>query len=331
MRCLVSGGFGFIGSNLAGRLIEDGWQVDVVDDLSNGHTEFLEDYVGKFKPWIMDFSDPRMLAEIGVPGRYDVVFHLAAIPRVSFSVEHPGETTDINTARTVKLMEACVKGGVKRFIFASSSSVYGGAWVMPTPESEPKKPVSPYAMQKHHVEEYCKLFAELYDFDSVCLRYFNVFGPNQYGDSPYSTAVSAWCDAVKHGKPLRSDGDGEQTRDMCYVDNVVDANICATRYVGKFAGDAFNVACQERTSNNEILAWFRKQFKDIDIVHAPERAGDVKHTCASIEKARNMLGYEPTVRFWHGLIKTIRWWKLVDNDEADAIEYQYLNQGFGEG
>ena len=314
MKALVTGGYGFIGSNITQSLIDLGWQVDVVDDMSNGHDEFLERYIGRFQPWIMDFADPRMLAEIELPGRYDYVFHEAAVPRVSYSVEHPGETADNNTARTVKLMEACKKGGVKRFIFASSSSVYGGADNMPTEETEPKKPVSPYAMQKHHVEEYCQLFNHLYGFDSVCLRYFNVFGPNQYGDSPYSTAVSAWCDAVKYGKPLRSDGDGEQTRDMCYVANVVDANIRAAQYPGKFAGDVFNVACQERTSNNEILEWFKKNFKGIDITHAPTRAGDVKHTCASIEKINQVLGYEPKVKFWEGLEETVHWWQLIDDD-----------------
>ena len=315
MRALVTGGYGFIGSNLTQSLIDLGWQVDVVDNMSNGHEEFLEDYVGRFKPWFLDFADPLVLAEIEIPHRYDYVFHQAAVPRVSYSVEHPGETTDNNVARTVKLMEACMKGGVKRFIFASSSSVYGGADTMPTPETEAKKPVSPYAMQKHHCEEYCQLFNHLYGFDSVCLRYFNVFGPNQYGDSPYSTAVSAWCDAVKHGKPLRSDGDGEQTRDMCYIDNVVDANIKAALYRGKFAGDVFNVACQEQTSNNEILEWFKDYFDDIDIVHAPVRAGDVKHTCASIKKINTVLGYEPKVKFWGGLERTARWWKLIDDDD----------------
>lgn len=307
---LVTGGYGFIGSNLTKELIKMGWKVDVVDDMSNGHRHFLEGQIGKFYPWTMDFADPRLLKEVAIPGRFDYVFHQAAVPRVSYSVEYPGETADINTARTVKLMEACMKGGVKRFIAASSSSVYGGADIMPTPESEPKRPVSPYALQKHHVEEYCKLFHDLYGFDSVCLRYFNVFGPNQYGDSPYSTAVSAWCHAVKNGTALRSDGDGEQTRDLCYVDNVVQANINATKYVGTFHGEPFNVACGDRTSNNEILTWFKKRFPNIEVVHAPTRAGDVMHTCASLTKSKTYLGYEPTIKFWAGLERTVEWWGI---------------------
>jgi nucleoside-diphosphate-sugar epimerase len=259
--------------------------------------------------FIDNFAGSSVLFEVR-SGRYDYVFHQAAVPRVPYSVEHPAYTTEHNLAYTVQLMEACKQGGVKRFIFASSSSVYGGAKIMPTPEDYPKNPVSPYAMQKHHVEEYCKLFNKLYGFDSVCLRYFNCFGPNQYGDSAYSTAISAWCHAIKHGTPLRSDGDGEQSRDMCYVDNVVDANILAAIHPGEFGGETFNVACQERTSNNVILEWFKNRFGDLEIVNAPERPGDVKHTCALIKKSKEILGYTPKVNIWEGLEKTIEWWGL---------------------
>jgi len=305
MRALVTGGAGFIGSNLAKRLFEERWEIDIVDDLSNGHPEFLEG-IGGIR-FFYDFASDVILDKIR-SGVYDVVFHQAAVPRVSYSVEHPSETTDTNINKTVKLMEACI-GNVKRFVFASSSSVYGGADNLPTSEVEPKRPVSPYALQKSVIEEYCSLFHKLYGFDSVCLRYFNVFGPNQYGDSPYSTAVSAWCHAVKHGTPLRSDGDGEQTRDLCYVDNVVDANIIVATAEREFSGDFFNVACGDRTSNNEILDFFKKKYKEIEIVHAPERAGDVKHTQADVS-ALMELGYEPKVKFWDGLERTIKWWNI---------------------
>ncbi len=305
MRALVTGGAGFIGSNLAKRLFDEGWSVDIVDDLSNGHAEFLK-RIGGIK-FFHDFAADIILERIK-GGSYDVVFHQAAVPRVSYSVEHPFETTDTNINKTVKLMEACI-GNVKRFVFASSSSVYGGADVLPTSETEPKRPVSPYALQKSVIEEYGKLFHKLYGLETVCLRYFNVFGPNQYGDSPYSTAISAWCHAVKNGTTLRSDGDGEQSRDLCYIDNVVDANVIVATAEREFAGDCFNVACGDRTSNNEILDFFKKKYKDIEIFHAPERAGDVKHTQADVS-ALQELGYEPRVKFWDGLEKTIKWWNI---------------------
>lgn len=310
MRALVTGGAGFIGSNLVKRLIDEGWEVDVVDDFSNGHKEFLSDIKSKkMKVYHMDFADEIILNNIE-NGDYDTIFHEAAIPRVSFSCEEPSFTTDVNIGKTVKLMEAASRShSLPRFIFASSSSIYGGADIMPTPEEHPKKPVSPYALQKSVIEDFCKMFYELYDLQSVCLRYFNVFGPNQYGDSPYSTAVSAWCHAVKNGTPLRSDGDGEQTRDLCYIDNVVDANLIVALSDKEFKGDCFNVACGERTSNNEILKYFKNKFTNIEVVHAAERAGDVKHTQADISSIME-LGYEPKVKFWDGLEKTIAWWNL---------------------
>ena len=143
----------------------------------------------------------------------------------------------------------------------------------------------------------------------MCLRYFNVFGPGQLGDSPYSTAVAAWCHAAKNGLPLRSDGDGEQTRDMCFVDNTVHANILAANSERKFSGECYNIACGSSVSNNQILDYFRANF-DVNVRHAPERAGDVKHTLADITRATEDLGYSPLVTFWEGLEQTINWWNL---------------------
>jgi nucleoside-diphosphate-sugar epimerase len=302
-KILVTGGAGFIGSNLTERLMNMGLDVTVVDDLSSGHNEF---FMGK-ENFTMDFADPIILDKVS-NSEFDVIFHQAAMPRVSLSVEQPYETTETNIAKTIKLMEAA-RGNVNRFVFASSSSVYGGAKNMPTKETEPLNPVSPYALQKKTIEDFAKMFHRLYGLDIVCLRYFNVFGPYQYGDSPYSTAVAAWCHAIKHGTPLRSDGDGEQSRDLCYVDNVVDANIIVATADTIFKGDCFNVACGDRTSNNEILEFLKKRFGDLNIEHAPERPGDVKHTQADIS-ALSKYGYEPKVRFWDGLEKTIQWWKI---------------------
>ena len=188
---LVTGGAGFIGSNLAKRCLDEGWEVDIVDDMSNGHMEF----VPHGHPVITkDFAHPDVIHEIK-QGRYDVVFHLAAVPRVSYSVEHPLETNHTNVSRTLALMDAC-RDNVRRFVFASSSSVYGGADVLPTHEGIKKNPKSPYALQKSIIEDYLVMYRDLYKLESCALRFFNVFGPNQLGDSPYATAVSAWLTAT---------------------------------------------------------------------------------------------------------------------------------------
>jgi UDP-glucose 4-epimerase len=200
--------------------------------------------------------------------------------------------------------------------------VYGGADVLPTPESHPRDPKSPYGLQKAHIEDYLKLYYELYGLDSACLRFFNVFGPNQLGDSPYSTAVSAWLTAIKNGKPMRSDGDGTQSRDMCYVDNVVHACILAAKAEGHLEAECFNVACGDRTTNNEILSSLMRRYPEADVINAPRRAGDVMHTQASVEKGKVILGYEPQVRFWDGLQKTIDWTEV----NWDKIKGMKLNK-----
>jgi len=304
---LVTGAAGFIGSNLCRKLLQEGWKVTGVDDLSSGHLELVQGLKG-LTLVVNDFAS-KPIVESVESGDFDVVFHVAAVPRVSYSVENPSDTTLNNVAKTVKLMESC-RGKIDRFVFSSSSSVYGGAEVMPTPVDQPRDPKSPYAWQKSSIEDLLRVFGNLYDFDSVCLRYFNVFGPNQYGDSPYSTAISAWCHAVKEGLPLRKDGTGEQSRDMCYVDNVVDVNIRAARHEGEFRGEAFNVACGDRTSNNQILARFQEKFGDLNIDQAPFRPGDVMHTQADISETERVFGYKPLVRFWDGLQKTFDWWGI---------------------
>ena len=330
-RALVTGGCGFIGSNLTKELVKLGWQVDIVDDMSNGHLELLEglntrvlmngSFYTAYKMQDLerkqdevlviqdDFSNDNVLNGV-FQGCYDIIFHQAAVPSVSYSVEQPWHTTDVNISKTVKLFESA-RGSVDRIVWASSSSVYGDTKVLPTSESTLKNPKSPYAWQKSAIEEYAKLSAELYDQDIVCLRYFNVFGPGQYGDSPYSTAVSAWCHAIANGLECRSDGDGEQSRDMCYIDNAVHANILAAQSPKRFKGECYNIAHGQRTSNNEILEALKERFGErVRIKHAPERPGDVKHTQANWQKARKDFAYEPIVKFWEGLEKTYQWWNI---------------------
>jgi len=328
---LVTGGCGFIGSNLSKELLRLGWRVDIVDDMSSGDLELLETGNMRVVPLELlknyfespasknrlddqflvmqgDFSHPAILSLIK-EGRYDIVFHQAAVPRVVYSIENPSHTTDINVSSTVRLFEACV-GNVRRIVWASSSSVYGGADVMPTTESEAKSPKSPYAWQKSAVEDVASIFCNLYNIDIICLRYFNVFGPGQLAGNAYSTAISSWFHAISNNLPLRSDGDGTQSRDLCFIDNVVSANILAAMSTEKFSGKAYNICCGDRTTNAEILEFLTKRFSGIIIKHAPWRPGDVMHTQGDWSSANRDFGYEPLVRFWDGIDKTISWWNL---------------------
>lgn len=257
-KALVTGGAGFIGSNLSNKLHDSGWNIDIVDDLSNGHVEFLHVDLRSEKMWQEDFTCYDILKKIRNK-EYDYVFHLAANPRVSYSVENPVETHETNVLKTLVLLDAC-KGNIKRFIFAASSASYGNVDNLPTDESCPTTPVSPYALQKLICEKYLLMYNNLYGLDSACLRFFNVFGPNQLGNSPYSTAISAWLTAIKRGKSMRSDGDGSQTRDMCYVDNVVDCLISSAITPNLLKAEVFNVGVGESVSNADILAYLKSKY-----------------------------------------------------------------------
>jgi UDP-glucose 4-epimerase len=326
---LVTGGAGFIGSHLVKRLVSEGHTVDVVDNMTNGSLDnlkgldmrcFLGGIVNIYEEqpqhrpvsqvWVIedDFASETIFHRI-FSKKYDIIFHQAAVPRVSYSVEQPWLTTEENLLKSVQLLEAS-RGNVRRLVVASSSSVYGGADVMPTSEQEPKLPKSPYALQKSCLEDFSRMFCNLYGMDIVLLRYFNVFGPGQLGGSPYSTAVSAWCNAIADGKSLRSDGDGSQTRDMCYVDNVVDANVLAAFAEKSFTGESYNVCCGERTSNRQILDFLLEKFPGIEVVDAPWRPGDVMHTLGDYSAATRDFGYVPKVGFWSGLERTLKWWNL---------------------
>ena len=332
-KALVTGCCGFIGSNLVHRLIAEGWSVEGVDDMSNGNLKFLEPLTVRTVPANLlyfynhkvhddapdvlmiqaDFAHEYVLDRIKT-GTYDVIFHLAANPRVEYSVERPVETTETNVLKTVGMFYYAI-GNVDRIVFSSSSAVYGDIGgdlgKLPVSESFDMSPKSPYGLQKKVCEDYAKLFADLYGLETVCLRYFNAYGPRQLGDSPYSTAISAWCHKVKLEEPLRSDGDGEQSRDMVFVGDIVSANILAAEaHPGSLSGQILNIATGYSYTNNEILDMFRNKFAEIEIEHAPERPGDVKHTLADVSKAYEVLGYEPKVSLEEGLRKTWEWWEL---------------------
>lgn len=311
-KCIVTGGAGFIGSNLVTRLITDGWNVYIVDNLTTGDEKFFDDVSKHDNVQCYKTSyGSNITADIVHSLHPDIVFHLGAIPRVLYSVEQPYKTNMNNVQETLALLDAC-KGNVGRFVFASSSSVCGDVDVFPTPTTIPKRPKSPYALQKSVVEDYCRLWSELYDLDTIVLRYFNVFGPRQYGDSPYSTVISAWCNNIVEGRPLRLDGSGKQSRDFCYVDNVVDANIAAAESSRRFNGDIANIAGGECHTLLDVLDMFYKRFgRDaIHVVHAPARQGDVYKTLASLAEARELLDYVPRIMFNEGLNRTFDWWGL---------------------
>jgi len=303
---IVTGAAGFIGGHLLETLLSKGCDAVGVDNMSNGHPELLDKHTSK-QIIVKDFASDLITDALdGV----DVVYHMAAVPRVSFSVENPHDTYVENYHKTMILLEAIRKCKRKpRLVLASSSSVYGGEVELPAKEISAGlfTQASPYAMQKAQCEMALRMYSKLYGVDCVSLRFFNVFGPRQLGDSPYATAIAAWFAALAAGKPARSDGDGTQTRDMCYVANVVDACVLAGERSATFSGQSYNVGCGDRTSNNEILSWFKNRYVSFHSVSAPTRAGDVMHTQADITSAREDLGYIPRVNIWQGLELTAEW------------------------
>ncbi len=329
-KALVTGCCGFIGAHVTRLLVNEGWYVEGVDDLSNGDLDSLSDLnfravheglmpvfsksekepqPGALLVVTGDFASPAILERVA-EGKYDVVYHLAANPRVEFSVKHPALTTHHNVQKTVELMTAC-NGNIDRFVFASSSACYGNVDTLPTQEGYGDDPTSPYGLQKLVIEQFGKLYSDLYGLDFAALRFFNAYGPGQDGTSPYSTAISAWCTRLYKKEALRSDGDGEQTRDMVYVEDIARAMLAVAEHPEEIGFDVFNVGNGQSLSNNDILSELKKRFPDIEINHAPERPGDVKHTLASIDKIKYRVGWAPQVNFWDGLDRTLAWWGLV--------------------
>jgi nucleoside-diphosphate-sugar epimerase len=231
---------------------------------------------------------------------------MAALPRVQFSVENPGRTDEVNSHGFVKLLEAA-RGKVRRVILSSSAAVYGSVDA-PVKETAAHNPLSPYALQKLVCEQQASLFGKLYDLDVTCLRYFNVYGPGQQAGSAYSTVIAAWCHAIKSGQPLRSDGDGQQTRSHVFVDDVVMANVAAALDPERRLGRCYNIAGTVSISNNEIIDQLRKRHPDLAVVSAPARVGDVRHSSAVITRAWHELGFKPSVELSEGLDITLDWW-----------------------
>lgn len=306
---LVTGGAGFIGSNLADELIRRGANVRIIDNLVTGFRENLDEIKGDFEFIEGDLNDPAALSK-AIEG-VEIVFHQAAIPSVPRSVDNPAETHNACVNATFNLLVKAKETGVRRFVYAASSSAYGDQEKLPKVETMAPDPLSPYAAAKLMGEYYCRVFNQVYGLETFALRYFNVFGPRQNPSSMYSGVISRFIDALMKGERPTIYGDGEQSRDFTYIDNVVDANIRAA-HSNKGAGMTMNVANGERISLNELLATLKKitSRDDIEAVYEPARKGDVKHSQADNSLAVEMLGYEKLVGLEEGLKRTIDWWQL---------------------
>ncbi|HEX5043086.1 MAG TPA: SDR family oxidoreductase [Candidatus Polarisedimenticolaceae bacterium] len=308
---LITGGGGFIGSNLTEALLRAGEDVRVLDDFSTGRRGNLADAEewaraggARFELVEGDIRD-RATCVRAVAG-VDHVLHQAAIPSVQRSVKDPLATNAVNVSGTLNLLVAARDAAVRRFVFASSSSLYGESDTLPKVETMPAAPISPYGLQKLAGETYCALFHRLYQTPTVALRYFNVFGPRQDPGSEYSAVIPRFVTALRDGGRPTVYGDGEQTRDFTFVANVVQANRKACQAPEEALGLAYNVACEERISLNGLLQILGELMgKRADPVYAPARTGDIKHSLAGIARARKLLGYAPEVDLREGLRRTV--------------------------
>jgi len=300
---LVTGGAGFIGSHIVRRLVSDGQQVRVVDNLSTGTTSRLDDVRQSIDFLHGDLADEQV-SEAAVR-KVDCVFHQAAIPSVQRSINDPIGTNRANVTATLNLLECCRKANVRRFVYAASSSAYGDAEVLPKSESMPVNPLSPYALQKWVGEHYCKLYYKLYGLETISLRYFNVFGPAQDPHSEYSAVIPRFITALLTNRPITVYGDGEQSRDFTYVENVVEANLLAAE-ASSAPGEMCNIGCGKHVSLNALIGLLEEHIGvKAEVTYTEPKAGDVRHSLADIAHARRILGYEPRVMFDEGLKRTI--------------------------
>jgi UDP-N-acetylglucosamine/UDP-N-acetyl-alpha-D-glucosaminouronate 4-epimerase len=303
-RYLVTGGAGFIGSHIVRRLVSEGELVRVVDNLSTGQLARLDDVRGSIEFVDGDLADERVSDEVirGV----DYVLHQAAVPSVQRSVYDPISTNRSNVTATLNVLESCRKAGVHRLVYAASSSAYGDTEVLPKKEEMLVNPLSPYALQKLVGERYSKLYYELYRLETVSLRYFNVFGPDQDPASEYSAVIPKFINSLLAEKSLTVYGDGEQSRDFTHVDNVVAANLLALRAFDA-PGQVCNIGCGDRISLNQLIRLL-EEITGIkaEVTYTAPKAGDVRHSLADIALARRLLGYEPKIMVEEGLRRTVQ-------------------------
>jgi UDP-glucose 4-epimerase len=304
---LVTGGAGFIGSNICKRLVSQGCFVRVVDNLLTGKKSNLADVIDKIEFIQADMGDSEV-AQSAMKD-IDVVLHQGALPSVPVSIDNPAATHRHCVNATFTLLLAARDAGVKRFVYAASSSAYGDAPTSPKVETMPTSPLSPYAVAKLTGEYYCSVFYNIYGLETVSLRYFNVFGPQQDPASQYAAAIPAFVTAILKDEPPTIYGDGEQSRDFTYIDNVVDANLLAAR-ASQTKGEVINIACGQAVTVNEIIDMINDLLgKNVKPKYTDPRPGDVKHSLADITAAKNLIGFKPLIQFEDGLQKAINWYR----------------------
>jgi nucleoside-diphosphate-sugar epimerase len=307
MPYLVTGGAGFIGSNLVEELVRRGERVRVLDDFSTGKREHLSAFLERVELVEGDLRDLPTVRK-AVAG-VDYILHQAALPSVQRSVDDPLTTHAVNTTGTLNLLIAAREVGVKRVVYAASSSAYGDSPTLPKREDMLSRPKSPYAVSKLTGEQYCQAFTEVYGLETVCLRYFNVFGPRQDPTSQYSAVIPLFITAMLQGQPPTVHGDGLQSRDFSYIANVVHANLLAAAAPAA-SGRVFNIACGERYTLLDTIAALNDILgTQIEPVYAEPRVGDVRHSLADISAAQEVLGYRVLVDFYEGLRRTVAWYR----------------------
>lgn len=316
VRCLVTGGAGFIGSHIVEALVQLGAQVTAIDDLSGGDWANLDGFGDDVEQVTDTILNTEALAKVTEGRRF--VFHQAALGSVPRSVEEPVLYHQVNVMGTVNVLEAARIAGVERVVYAGSSSAYGDP-----PQDGPKvetmiaRPLSPYAVTKLAGEYDMQAWSHCYGLDTAVTRYFNIFGPRQNANSAYAAVIAAFAKAMMGGKTPLIFGDGEQSRDFTFVHNAVHANLLAARCEEKLGGEVFNTACGQRISVNALFASMAGQYGmgDLKPQYEPPRAGDVRHSLADISRAQSVLGYQPLVSFEDGLAQTVAWYK--DNLRID--------------
>jgi UDP-glucose 4-epimerase len=307
-RVLVTGGAGFIGSNIVDALLAEGtYTVRVLDSFATGRRENLAHSLDDVEVVEGDIRDLETVEEAVRDVQF--ILHEAALPSVSRSVKAPVTSNAVNTEGTLKLLSAGRRAGVRRVVLASSSSVYGDGHELPKSEDMPPRPMSPYAVTKLAAEGFCRVFSEIYGLETLALRYFNVFGPRQDPTSQYSGVIARFVTCALRGEPYPVCGDGSQSRDFSYVDNIVHANLLALR-VPLATGDVVNIACGARITLLEMIALLNDLVgRKVPVQRLPPRPGDVRHSQACIERAKSVLGYRPIVDFGEGLARTLAWYR----------------------
>ncbi len=305
---LVTGGAGFIGSNLVRHILSMGHDVVVVDNFATGKRQNITDFVDKIEFIEGDIRD-RDTMDKAVAG-VSAIFHEAALGSVPRSVEDPLTSHDVNVNGTLTVLQSARSGGVKRVIFAASSSAYGDREESPKHEAMTPLPISPYAAYKVACESYMRAYAACYGMETLSLRYFNVFGHYQDPEGAYAAVIPAFVSSILKGQKPVVFGDGEQSRDFCYIDNVCEANWLAANAPAHVCdGTAINIACHAHTTLNEILAMLKELMdSDIEAEYSDPRPGDVKHSLADVSLAKKTIGYEPKVFFADGIRKAINWY-----------------------